>query len=255
MSFRPHGEADISPSSPQARGVCDRCGRITNHYKLKWQWDWRGTKLQNLRILCCPSCIDAYQQNGQRTIILPADPIPIMNARPEQYIPDSNPLSAIGANPSPLLWQYGSQIGNMTAAGGVPAAFDGNAHKPSFMSAMISVANSSYNNYVGINWAGYPATTPSSLSTPILTHTLSSFILTAPNNSTFGSTGYVIQGSSDNSTWTTITSGVTTGTIAEIVSATVVGARYQYHRAGFYGGATAIAVAQVSFSVSDGSSL
>ena len=258
MSLRPHGRADISPSAPRARGVCDRCGFMTNHHKLSWQFDWRGPKLQNLRILVCESCMDEYQQNGQRTIILPADPVPIMNARPEQYVPDNNPLSAIGANPNPARWKFGGQIGNMVNAGGVPAAFDSNANKPSFMSAMISVANSSYNNYVGLNWSGAPVSiVPSSLNSPVRTHTVASFTITAPNDTTFGSTAYVVQGSPVDAgfgSWTTIASGNPVGTVGEVITGTGVGGRYQFHRVAFYGGATGIAVAQVAFAVSDGSS-
>jgi hypothetical protein len=146
----------------------------------------------------------------------------------------------------------------MVNAGGVPAAFDGNVNKPSFMSAMISTPNSSYNNYVGINWSGYPATTlPASLDSPVLTHTVESFTITAPNNSTFGSTAYVVQGSQVNSgfgSWTTIASGNPVGTVGESITGTGIGARYQFHRVAFYGGASGIAVAQVQFNVSDGSS-
>jgi hypothetical protein len=258
MSFRPHGRAEISATWPRARAVCDFCGFIYNLDQLKWEKDWRGTKLQNLRFLVCDSCLDVPQQNGQRTIILPADPVPVMYARPEQYVPDSNPLSAIGANPSPSRWQFSGQIGNMVNAGGVPAAFDGNVNKPSFMSAMISTPNSSYNNYVGINWSGYPATTlPASLDSPVLTHTVESFTITAPNNSTFGSTAYVVQGSQVNSgfgSWTTIASGNPVGTVGESITGTGIGPRFQFHRVAFYGGASGIAVAQVTFNVSDGSS-
>lgn len=210
-------------------------------------------------MLVCESCLDQYQQSGQRTIILPPDPVPIMNARPEQYVPDSNPLSAIGANPSPLRWQYSGQIGNLVNAAGVPAAFDRNANKPSFMSAMIVTPNSSYENYVGINWSGYPGTTlPSCLTSPVLARTLSSFTATAPNDSTFGSTGYAVQGSalSIPGTWTTLASGDTAQTVGEVISGSLIsGERYQFHRMAFFGGAGPIAVAQVTFSVADGSSI
>lgn len=257
--MRPHGRAAISPTKPRALGVCDKCGFLYNHHYLKWRTDWRGTKLQNLRMLICDSCYDQYQQNGQRTIILPPDPVPIMNARPEQYVPDSNPLSAIGANPSPTLWFYSGQIGNMTFAAGVPAAFDGSANKPSFMSAMIVTPNSSYENYVGVNWSGYPpVVVPSSFNSPVLTHTLSAFTLTAPNDSTFGSTGYAIQGSVVDvpGSWTTLASGDTAQTVGEVISGTLIsGERYQFHRAAFYGGSGSIALAQVTFSVADGSSI
>lgn len=257
--MRPHGRATISETNPRALGICDKCGFMYNHHQLKWRMDWRGTKIQNLRMLICDSCYDQYQQNGQRTIILPPDPVPIMNARPEQYVPDSNPLSAIGANPTPTLWSYSGQIGNMTFAAGVPAAFDGNANKPSFLSAMIVTPNSSYENYVGINWSGYPAVIlPSSLNSPVLTHTISSFTISAPNDSTFGSTGYAVQGSLVDipGSWTTLASGNTAQTIGEIISGSPTdGQRFQFHRVGFFGGASPIAVAQVTLSVADGSSI
>jgi len=232
---------------------------MTNHYKLCWQYDWRGPKLQNLRILVCQDCLDAYQQNGQRTIILPADPIPIMNARPEYYVPDSNPLSALGADPSPLRWQFGSQIGTLINNAGVPAAFDSNTNKPSFLSATIATPKSSFGNYVGINWTGDVSaiTAPSSLLPPVRTHTVATFTINGPNDTTIGSTGYVIQGSQVNAgwgSWVTIASGNFAGTVGEVVTGTCAGTRYQFHRAAFWGGSSSISVAQVSFNVSDGSS-
>lgn len=258
MSFRPTGRAEISATSPRARGVCDRCGFMTNHYKLKWQFDWRGPKLQNLRFLVCDSCYDAYQQNGQRTIILPADPIPIQNARPEYYVPDNNPLSAIGANPDPRLWRFGSQIGTMINAAGVPAAFDSNPNKPSFLCAQIATPVSSYGNYVGINWSeGLGVSTPSSLAAPVRTHTVTSYTIIGPNDTTIGSTSYVVQGSpvpAGWGAWTTIASGSIAGTLGETISGTASGGRFQYHRVAFYAGSGAITVAQVKFSVADGSS-
>lgn len=256
--MRPHGRVEIDQSKPRAKAVCDRCGGLYNHHKLKWATDWRGTKLQNLRFLVCDSCYDQYQQNGQRVIILPPDPVPIMNARPEHYVADSNPLSALGANPTPALWQYGSRIGTMTQAAGVPAAFDGNANKPSWMSAMIITPVSSFGNYVGINWSGYLPTTASSLSSPVLSHTVDSFTITAPNDSVFGSSKYALQGSNDAAIWTTLASSNIAGTVGETISEdNIPGGRYVYHRMAFYQNIslTPIAVAQVSFSVSDGSSI
>jgi hypothetical protein len=232
-----------------------------NHYQLRWQYDWRGTKLLNTRFLVCPDCYDEYQQNGQRTIILPADPVPIMNSRPEQYVPADNPLSANAANPTPTLQPFSGQIGTMTKAAGIPAAFDGNANKPSFMSAMVVTPDSSFGNYVGINWAGYPAGTfPPGLDTPVITHTLGSFTITAPNDSIFGSSAWAVQGSLFGSNswalWVTLASGATLGAVGEVISGSVsLGGRYQFHRAAFSGASgRPIAVAQVSFSVVDGSS-
>ena len=256
------GRAEVDARYPRAHAICDRCGFRFNHVKLRWQYDWRGPRMQNLRILVCPSCYDAPQQSGQRTILIPADPIPVMNARPEAYVADSNPLSGIGGDPIQSRWQYGSVIGSMTEGGGPQAAFDGNPAKPSFMAAVTSRSNSSFMNYVGVNWGGLPTTvTPSSIGNPPLTHTLSSYTFTAPVDSTFGSTGYVVQGapfgSSLTAVWTTLGSGTLAGDVGEEISAvpTVGSGRYQYHRVAFYGnsGGT-IAVARVAFTVLDGSS-
>jgi len=41
-------------------------------------------QLVNLRLLVCPECLDVPQPQ-LRTIIIPADPLPIPNPRPENY--------------------------------------------------------------------------------------------------------------------------------------------------------------------------
>jgi hypothetical protein len=78
------GRARISSRNPQALGICDRCGLTYNHVNLNWQFDWRGSTLQNLRILVCRQCLDVPQEQ-QRAIVVPADPVPIMNARVENW--------------------------------------------------------------------------------------------------------------------------------------------------------------------------
>lgn len=79
------GHARTNARSPRAHAICDRCGRRFNHVDLHWQFDWRGATLQNTRLLVCRSCEDA--PNPQfRTITLPADPVPIMNPRPENFV-------------------------------------------------------------------------------------------------------------------------------------------------------------------------
>jgi len=79
------GRARTSPKNPQAAAVCDRCGGVYNHVNLSWQFDWAGAALINKRILVCNHCMDTPQQQ-LRSIVLPADPPVIMNARPEYYI-------------------------------------------------------------------------------------------------------------------------------------------------------------------------
>jgi len=260
MSYRPHGRAEVNASQPAAWGVCDSCGFLYNHHQLRWRRDWRGPQIQNLRYLVCESCLDAYQQNGQRTFILPPDPIPIQNARPEYYVPDNNPLSGLGANPNPFRWKYSNQIGTMINAAGIPAAFDGNANKPSFLCAQIATSKSSYQNYIGINWSGNANSiaAPSSLKAPVLTHTLSSYTITGPNDTAIGSTAYVVQGANVDTSWTawtTLASGSISGTVGETLSGTPTGGRFPFHRVAFYGGSGSISIAQISLSVADGSSI
>jgi hypothetical protein len=79
------GRARISARNPQAAGVCDRCGRVVNHVDLRWQFDWRGASLMNTRVLVCRTCEDKPQEQ-LRTIVIPADPVPIMNPRVQDYV-------------------------------------------------------------------------------------------------------------------------------------------------------------------------
>jgi hypothetical protein len=81
------GRARTSARSPEAQAVCDRCGIWYSRTDLQWQWDWRGAALQNLRILVCRLCLDDPQQQ-LRAIVLPQDPVPVINARVEQFADD-----------------------------------------------------------------------------------------------------------------------------------------------------------------------
>ncbi len=87
MAFNPQGRATVDPTRPRAFGTCQRCGWIDNLYKFRWQYEWAGTKLQNLRFLVCDVCYDKPQEQ-LRTIVLPPDPPPILNALPEPYAID-----------------------------------------------------------------------------------------------------------------------------------------------------------------------
>lgn len=79
------GRARTSARNPQAHAICDRCGFRYNHVDLRWQFDWRGTSLQNIRLLVCNSCYDE-PQNQLRAIVLPADPMPIVNPRVQDFV-------------------------------------------------------------------------------------------------------------------------------------------------------------------------
>lgn len=78
------GRARTDPRNPRAFAVCDRCALWYNHYMLRWQYDWAGASLINKRILVCDTCYDTPQEQ-LRAIIVPADPVPIINPRVEPY--------------------------------------------------------------------------------------------------------------------------------------------------------------------------
>lgn len=79
------GRARISARSPQAAAVCDRCGFVYQHSSLRWQFDWAGASLINKRLLVCSPCNDTPQQQ-LRAIVVPADPMPIMNPRVQNFV-------------------------------------------------------------------------------------------------------------------------------------------------------------------------
>lgn len=89
--MRPHGRARANSKNPQAFAICDNCGFLWNHSALRWQYDWAGNKLINKRQLVCRRCND-NPQNQLRAIILPADPVPVMNPRVQNYAAASDDI-------------------------------------------------------------------------------------------------------------------------------------------------------------------
>ena len=79
------GKARVSSRHPVAAAVCDRCGGVYSHDRLRWNYDWAGNKLINTRLLVCEKCNDV--PNTQlRAIIIPADPMPVSNPRVQDYL-------------------------------------------------------------------------------------------------------------------------------------------------------------------------
>jgi len=99
--MRPHGRARVSARNPQAFGICDRCGILYNHTNLQWQYDWAGASLINKRILVCDTCNDVPQQQ-LRAIVLPADPVPILNPRVQDYVGSESDYRITQANSTNL---------------------------------------------------------------------------------------------------------------------------------------------------------
>jgi len=79
------GRARTSATNPQAHAICDRCGFRYNHVNLKWQYDWAGASLINKRMLVCNTCYDVPQEQ-LRAIVVPADPMPIINPRVQDFV-------------------------------------------------------------------------------------------------------------------------------------------------------------------------
>jgi hypothetical protein len=102
MSWRPHPRgADVDPSHPRAWGTCQRCNMIFNLHKLDWQWDWAGLVMINKQLLVCPQCLDKPSEAARRAIILPPDPDPLFNARPEPYSIDEGLIASFTASIAP----------------------------------------------------------------------------------------------------------------------------------------------------------
>ena len=93
------GRARTSSRNPRAFGVCDRCAIWYNHNQLRWQFDWAGASLINKRILVCDTCYDT-PQNQLRAIILPADPVPVVNPRTEPFEYDETNTRVTSVTPT-----------------------------------------------------------------------------------------------------------------------------------------------------------
>lgn len=139
----------------------------------------------------------------------------------------------------------GTNIGNMTDAGGLAAAFDGTTSQAQAASAQIGVSNSGYNNTVGKDWGAG------------VSKVLRKVVIYAPNDAAIlgaaGTTTVKVQGSNDNSSWTDLyTSGSIggsgTSTTIDNNSGLIVTTAYRYHRINGNGnGSNAFAVAEVQF--------
>lgn len=80
--FAPKGHAKLDPRRPQAFAICERCGFQYNHNALVWDTQYHGRELRRTGFLVCQSCSDIPNPT-LRPIVLPADPVPILNPRRE----------------------------------------------------------------------------------------------------------------------------------------------------------------------------
>lgn len=91
MAYRWHPKnSETDPDAPTAWATADCCGFIWPITKLIWQYQFQGTMVpQNTRMLVCPKHVDPLNYQLQ-AYILPPDPLPVMNARPEPYALDES---------------------------------------------------------------------------------------------------------------------------------------------------------------------
>lgn len=89
------GRARTSSSHPEAFGVCQRCGIWYNRVRLRNQMAWRGAAMLPTWLFVCDTCYDTPQQNGFRAIVIPADPIPVQLALPEDFDNASSTLMTL----------------------------------------------------------------------------------------------------------------------------------------------------------------
>lgn len=101
--MRPHPRrASTDPSAPEAWATDDRSGFVGNHKNLRWQFEWAGLKLINTRVLVYDDMYDQPQRQ-LGTIVLPPDPMPTLNARPENYAIDEYPVTALAVESGSVL--------------------------------------------------------------------------------------------------------------------------------------------------------
>lgn len=72
-----------------AFAVCDRCGQMFNQSRMRFQDQWSGFELISTGLLVClEACYDIPNPQA-RSIIIPPDPRPVPNARPQQFFRNS----------------------------------------------------------------------------------------------------------------------------------------------------------------------
>ena len=96
------GRAVTNPESPRAFAVCDNCRFWYNHHRLRWQREWSGTQIINKGFLVCDGCLD--KPNPQlKARLMPPDPVPIANPRPETYRARSPLIGVQPASPRAVI--------------------------------------------------------------------------------------------------------------------------------------------------------
>ena len=101
MAWRPHAHFRVDPKNPSALGNCDRCYRTFNLDDLIQEKQWFGPRLMWTKFLVCRECLDTPQQQ-LRPRVLPPDPLPRFNPRPENFTSDNEGISATQSATRPI---------------------------------------------------------------------------------------------------------------------------------------------------------
>ena len=117
--------AKVNELNPEAWAQCDRCGGWFNRSDLVYQYQWGGMQLYSTGALVCtvgPRCYDTPNEQ-LRTIIIPPDPPPIVNARVPNFDYEEQTVNFYqfgnnqqGGNQSPP-WGAGPQLEKCNQAG------------------------------------------------------------------------------------------------------------------------------------------
>jgi len=114
-NWRFYSKTKIDAYSPEGHGTCDKCSQIYNLNQLIWQQEYRGNSLMRTGFRVCSRCLDIPYQ-GRRPIIIPADPVPLRDPRPENFLLEENqgqatPTPSNGTwDESGLFWDNGQTI-------------------------------------------------------------------------------------------------------------------------------------------------
>lgn len=88
MTYRPQPKYASKNASLGPWTTCDVCGFLDNLSRMQFQYDFKGGSTpQNTGFLKCKRCLDGLRWQA-KLLIIPPDPPPIMNTRPENYVVD-----------------------------------------------------------------------------------------------------------------------------------------------------------------------
>lgn len=108
--------ARVDAQNPSSFQQCDRCSFWRNREDLVFQIEWAGNSLYSSgNLVCFDRCFDTPQEQF-RTIILPPDPPPIVNARVPDFDYEEQTVmiyqfgQSPGINNQPPPWGAGPQL-------------------------------------------------------------------------------------------------------------------------------------------------